>query len=190
MKYKVYFKGDAVQTYFKEDNCIWDLYDIPEDTIVYTVNTSNNTINAKIVKPSQHTLYLISQGRCYLGINQKMTHKWCFYGSPAYGRETIYRLGQRKRHPYWAKASTFIKITDVNNITISFNTGEGQYQDIGYLNSASDYYKDPQRGSYYITFKPILVSANINNNWIKWKYPNTRVYSTKSNETTLTYNRE
>ena len=46
-----------------------------KDIIIYTVDEENQVINARIENPSQHTLYLISQGRCYLGINRKMTHK-------------------------------------------------------------------------------------------------------------------
>lgn len=161
-----------------------------EDIIHYTVNVSKNTISAQIINPSQHTLYLISQGRCFLGINKKMTHKWCFYGNPGYGKETIYRLGQRERHPYWAKSDTFVKIKDVNDITISFNIGDIDYQDISYLNDVSDYYKDPQRENYYIIFKPILISAVPIKNRIYIRNPNARVYSTNSQETTLTYNRE
>ena len=49
------------------------------DVIVYTVDEDELVIHARIENPSEHTLYLISQGRCYLWLDTKMTRKWNRY---------------------------------------------------------------------------------------------------------------
>lgn len=72
MRYKIYYKGDAVQAISKNDKCI-PMFE--KDIIIYTVDANTGIIYAKIANPSQHTMHLISQGRCFLGLNKKMTHE-------------------------------------------------------------------------------------------------------------------
>lgn len=89
MNYKIYYKNDRIQIYYKDDKCNVNMYTLPEDTITYSVNLQDNTIHARIANPSQHTLYLISQGRCYLWLDTKMTKKWSRYrGTYTYGPGT------------------------------------------------------------------------------------------------------
>ena len=183
MKYKVMI-GDQPYRVAMSDGEFYRI-EHDKDIIIYTVDEDEQVIHARIENPSQHTLYLISQGRCFLGINQKMTHKWSFYGNPGYGRTHIYRLGQRQRHPYWTKRDYFVKVTSLDDIQIPYATDDVAYKSIWYLNEVADYFEEPERFNYYITFKPILVSGAARNNNIYITYPNTRVYSTNSKETTL-----
>ena len=64
MKYKVMI-GDQP---YRVAMCDGEFYKVEydKDVIVYTVDMENQVINARIENPSQHTLYLINQGRCYL----------------------------------------------------------------------------------------------------------------------------
>ena len=197
-RYTVFINGqryrismsDVSDYYYQDENPI-------EDIIHYEVEweegDSNGTIYAWIENPSQHTLHLIEQGRCYLCLNKKMTHKWSRYRGrnsygPDYSRFGWQRGLQRQNHPYWKAGTVFVPITDVENIVLSFPADEWNYSNVWYLNDVSNYFEDPLRTEYYIEFKPILVSTGIHEPY--QCSPCVRPYQTKTKVTRLTIQRE
>ena len=78
--YKVYF-SDVKNYYVKGEK-------FSEDVIHYTIELnegdSQGIIYARIENPSQHTRYLISQGRCFITINCRN-----FIGHSGVGYHTI-----------------------------------------------------------------------------------------------------
>lgn len=74
MKYKVMIDGQPYNVYFSDVNDYYLKDENPsEDIIHYSIELndgdSQGTIYAHIENPSQHTKYLISQGRCFITIN-------------------------------------------------------------------------------------------------------------------------
>lgn len=182
MKYKVYYKRDVVQTYFKEDNCIWNL---PEDVIHYTINLNEGakegTITARIENPSQHTLYLIEQGRCFITINCKnfIGHSGIGYHSysPENGiaHKSGLGRGSYRFHKHWSICTNVgsllnnyapIKVTDPTNIEIPihFQLSQNQwdFKNVkGYcaLQCHSDKYSEPYRNEFYFDIRLALLTA-------------------------------
>ena len=67
MKYKVMINGQAYKISMSDEADYVPKDD--KDVIIYTIDEDNQVIHARIENPSQHTLYLINQGRCFVTIN-------------------------------------------------------------------------------------------------------------------------
>lgn len=193
MKYKVLINGQLYKVAMSD---ITD-YVVKEDkdVIVYTVDEDNQEIHARIMNPSQHTLYLIEQGKCFLWLDTKMTKKWSKYrGTYTCGpcTRTNWKRGlQRIYHPYWAKTLThYAQVTDINNIVLDFPIDDYSYHNVWFLNYVADYCQDPPRTEYYFDIKPILVSVGNPDRDIWVTLPNIRSYQTHSRVTRITIQRD
>lgn len=73
MSYKVYNKGTEYIAYTSAAKC--DMRAQDHDIVVYSIDQyyGDIRITARIERPSAHTLYLISQGRCYLDFDYRVT---------------------------------------------------------------------------------------------------------------------
>ena len=199
MKYKILINGQEYKVSMSDANdyIVANESEPIEDIIDYWVDEENLKIHASIRNPSQHTLYLISQGRCYLWLDTRMTRKIPKYrGTYTYGpgSRTNWKRGlQRKYHPYWVKTDYGyrVQINDMNNIILPFSTGEGMNLNVYQLNYVSDEIQDPIRTEYYLLFKPILVSVGIHfdSEYTPACIPNVRSYQTHSKVTKLTIQR-
>jgi len=161
-----------------------------EDAIKYTVEFDddwNGTIYAHIERPSQHTLYLISQDRCYITINCRNFRGHGPVGNHMYdwsaGQEHTSGRGRGAYyfHKHWSTcldSSSLlnndipIKVTDVDNIEIPFHYQISKHHEQwgdyywstnvhGYssLEHYSDYYGEPERDSFYFDFRLALLSC-------------------------------
>jgi len=160
MGYKVYNGGTEYIAYTSSGKS--DMYAQDHDIVVYSINQSYGdiTITARIERPSAHTLYLISQGRCYLDFDYRVT-------AGSY-RNHAGKYGKQWRRCLWAT-----KVTNPNSITIDCTIGEGQttrgkrytinsewrnFENIYGILTMAENHDDLPEG-WYVDIRPILISV-------------------------------
>lgn len=122
-----------------------------QDRISFTVDEDNCTITAKIENPSDHTKYLISQGRCYIAVNCRAGGKRGKIYTQNNPRHGLGRVGYRF-HPYWAvnngSFARWVNVTNVNqSVTLTYNpyfddTGQGGIRGFARIKMAYDIYQE------------------------------------------------
>lgn len=190
-----------------------------EDIIHYEVELEegewNGTIYAWIENPSQHTLHLIEQNRCFITLNCRnfkghgprgyhMYGKWDpedprkkpewndMSHSSGLGRGS-YRFHKKWSvcHDNWSllNSSRMIQVIDPNDIEIPIYFNPSHINLAGYRNVRyySETYKNPYLYSYYFDFRLALLTAcqQDTSRWLDTA--NCRVYQTQSKITRLTF---
>ena len=180
-----------------------------EDIIHYTVNLDEGeregTISAWIENPSQHTLYLIEQGRCSIAINYKRVKPnsaigyHCYYWDSEIRRNIAHSSGlgrgRYRFHRHWSLASNrAIKVVDYTNIEIPFTYSNSWGNVINFLNCNwylkwwSEHYQNPELDEFYFDIRLSLLSNQTPQAWMPYDGAELqRTYQSKSKITRLTF---